>query len=186
MISVVSQMLRQDLNTFRGHNISDPHHFAATFHLRGLLNTSISHPTPNNTPYLRGLSNHLHFFHTPSINIPYPEGSLQLWASSISAIVHVLHRRNPHGGITAYVVTGPVIPTRQHLSKELFAIPAPCQRSPWIFKRIKIKTIDNISHIGQPWPARVRSNRTPPRAQVSSCQPSLQPSLQSTIFIKSC
>ena len=44
MVSVVSQMLRQDLNTLTGH-------LAATFYLRGLLNTSISRPTPNKTSY---------------------------------------------------------------------------------------------------------------------------------------
>ena len=66
MVSVVSQMLCQDLN------ISDPHNLAATFYLRGLLNTSILRSTPNNTSY--------------------PEGSLQLWASSISAVVYVLHQ----------------------------------------------------------------------------------------------
>ena len=64
MVSVVSQMLTNDLNTLRGLNIFDPHHLTATFHLRGLLNTSIS-PTHkkysisgelfNSPPYLETL-----------------------------------------------------------------------------------------------------------------------------------
>ena len=63
----------------QGLNISDPHNLAATFYLRGLLNTSILRSTPNNTSY--------------------PEGSLQLWASSISAAVYVLHREKPSWGV---------------------------------------------------------------------------------------
>ena len=80
MVSVFSQMLRQDLNTLRGLHISDPHHLASTFHFRGLLNTSIFHPTPNNTPYPETLEDFqiTCIFHTTLINTPYPEGSLQL------------------------------------------------------------------------------------------------------------
>ena len=44
MASAVSQMLHQKLNTFRGLNISDPHHLVATSHLKWLLSTSISPP----------------------------------------------------------------------------------------------------------------------------------------------
>ena len=61
MVSVVSQMLCQDLNT------SDPHHLAATFYLRGLLNTSFS-PLPQTILHLQnlgGLSNHLHLSYYP-------------------------------------------------------------------------------------------------------------------------
>ena len=79
MVSVVSQMLCQDLN------ISDPHNLAVTFYLRGLLNTSILPSIPNNTSY--------------------PEGSLQLWASSISAVVYVLHREKPSWGL--HSICGP-------------------------------------------------------------------------------
>ena len=135
MVFVVSQMLRQDLNAFRGLIISDPHHFAATFHPRGLLNTSISRPTPTifhiqkpwrtfksppfhttpiNIPYPETLEDfpNTSIFHSTPINIPYPEGSLKLWASSISAVVYVLHQEKPSWGITAYVAPGPVIPTQ--------------------------------------------------------------------------
>ena len=69
----------------QGLNISDPHNLAATFYLRGLLNTSILRSTPKNTSY--------------------PEGSLQLWASSISAVVYVLHREKPSWG--AHSICGP-------------------------------------------------------------------------------
>ena len=69
----------------QGLNISDPHNLAATFYLRGLLHTSILHSTPNNTSY--------------------PEGSLQLWASSISAVVYVLHREKPSWGV--HSICGP-------------------------------------------------------------------------------
>ena len=131
MVSVVSQMLRQDLKTIRGLNISDLHHLAATFYLRellntsisptppkilnfggtpqltpisrnlgGLLNTSIFRPTPNNNPYPETLEDFpiTSIFHTTPNNTPYPEGSLQLRASSISAVVYVLHQENPLGG----------------------------------------------------------------------------------------
>ena len=77
MVPVVSQMLTKDLNTLRGLNISDPHHLAAIFHLRGHLNTSLS-PTPPKilnfggpfqlTPIFRnlgGLSKRLHFSSNP-------------------------------------------------------------------------------------------------------------------------
>ena len=47
MVSAVSQMLTQDLNTFRVLDISDPHHLVATSNLRGFLNTSIL-PHPSN------------------------------------------------------------------------------------------------------------------------------------------
>ena len=79
MASAVNQMLHQDLNTSRGLEISDPHHFVATSHLRGLLNTSIS-LTPTKilnfggtlqfTPISRnprGLSNHHHFAPPPTM-----------------------------------------------------------------------------------------------------------------------
>ena len=66
----------------QGLNISD---LAATFYLRGLLNTSILRSTPNNTSY--------------------PEGSLQLWASSISAVVYVLHWEKPSWGVRS--ICGP-------------------------------------------------------------------------------
>ena len=69
----------------QGRNISDPHNLAATFYLRGLLNTSILRSTPN--------------------NISYPVGSLPLWASSISAVVYVLHREKPSWGI--HSICGP-------------------------------------------------------------------------------
>ena len=82
MVSAVIQMLHQDLNTFKGLDISDPPHFVATSHLRGLLNTSISHHPKRNSqirgnfsthPISRnpgGLSNHLHFA-LPSNNTPF-------------------------------------------------------------------------------------------------------------------
>ena len=77
MVPSGSQMLTQNLNTLRGLNISDPHHLAAIFHLRGLLNTSIL-PTPQKilnfrgtfqpTPISRnfgGLLKHFHFSYHP-------------------------------------------------------------------------------------------------------------------------
>ena len=112
MVFVVSQMLRQDLNTFRVLNISYPHHLAATLYFRGLLNTSIS-PYPQQYSISRdlgGLSNHLHFSYHPN-NIPYPEGSLQLWTSSISADVYVLHREKPSWGDHSICGPWPRIPT---------------------------------------------------------------------------
>ena len=60
MISAVSQMPRQDLNTLRGLNISDSHHLAATFYLRGLLNTSTSPTSPPNTQFRGNFSTHPH------------------------------------------------------------------------------------------------------------------------------
>ena len=107
MVSVVSQMLCQDLN------ISDPHHPAATFYLRGHLNTSILCSTPNNTstpePW-RTFKSPPSFilpstiFHTQRApcNCEHHQ-SQQLFMCCIE--------RNPHGGITAYVAPGPVIPT---------------------------------------------------------------------------
>ena len=147
MVSVVSQMLCQDLD------ISDPHNIAATFYLRGLLNTSILRSTPNNTSY--------------------PEGSLQLWASSISAVVYVLHREKPSWGV--HSICGPwprnsnLVTVEQgtfHHSSTLPAISMDFQKI-----KKKPKAIDTISQIVQPWPARGGSNRTPPRAQASSSQP---------------
>ena len=134
MVSVVSQMLRQDLNAFRGFNISDPHHLAATFYPRGLLNTSFS-SYPNNTPHPEtledfqitsisyhphqysisrkrgGLSKHLHFsYHPHQYSIP----------RGLPAIVSIINLSSclcvASGetlmGITAYVATGSVIPTQ--------------------------------------------------------------------------
>ena len=78
MVSVVSQMLRQDLNTLRGLSISDPHHLAVTFYLRGLLNTSILPTTKKNTQFQGNFSTHRHIqkpwrtFQTPSFFVLPP------------------------------------------------------------------------------------------------------------------
>ena len=45
IVTAVSQMLHQDLNSLRSLGISDPHHLVATSHLSWLLSTSIS-PIP--------------------------------------------------------------------------------------------------------------------------------------------
>ena len=63
IVSAVSQMLTKNLNTIRCLNISDPHHLSLIFHLRGLLNTSIS---PHSLPEY-SISGEL--FNSP----PYPE-----------------------------------------------------------------------------------------------------------------
>ncbi len=73
MVSVVSQLLCQD------QNLSDPHHLAAIFYLRGLLNTSISRSTQTilHLRILGGLSNYLHLSYYPqqySIPRVFPEG----------------------------------------------------------------------------------------------------------------
>ena len=114
MVSVVCQMLCQDLNTFRGFNISDPHHLAANI----LSQRTFKHlffvlPQQYSICRNHGGTFKSPPFHTTSNNIPYPEGYLQLWASSIySSCLCVTSGENPHGVITVYVAPGPVIPTR--------------------------------------------------------------------------
>ena len=77
MVSVVSQILRQDLKAFRGLNISDSHHLAATFYLRGHLNTSIFRCTPQQYSISRTLEDFQItsiFFHTTPHQYSIPRG----------------------------------------------------------------------------------------------------------------
>ena len=137
----------------QGLKISDPHHLAATFYLRGLLNTSISRSTPNIPGPLEDFQI-TSIFHITLNNIPYPKGSLQLWASSISAVVYVLHREKPSWVV--HSICGPWPRNSNVVTVELgtFRHSSTLPAISMDFQKIKNKAIDIISQIGQPWPAR--------------------------------
>ena len=138
----------------QGLNISDPHHLAAKFYLRGLLNTSISRPTPIilHIHNLGGLSNHLHFSYYPQ-QYSIPRGppaivsiinlSSCLWVASGETLMgdHSICGPWPRNSNPVTVELG----TFRHSS----TLPAISMD----FQKIKNKAIDTISQIGQPWPA---------------------------------
>ena len=142
MVSVVSQMLCQDLNT-------EPHHLAATFYLRGLLNTSFS-SYPNNTPYPETLdvfqiipiSYHPHQYSIPK-GLPAIVNNINL--SSCLCVASGETLMGDHS------ICGPWARNYNPVTVELETFRHSCTL-PVIsmdFQKDK-KTIDNISQIGQP------------------------------------